>query len=1027
MPNLRLIALAAVMAALTSVAAAQLMPGDPDRTVLDWRFSERSAQGWAAANALEPLDASSGTLRTRARGGDANMAVRPKDIDAGSVSHFRVRMRSTQAGSCQLYFATSGGPDPSANDIPIFQCPGDNRFRTFEVRLTGLRGWTGRLEMLRLDPVNGGGESAEIEFEWMALVCKAPRLAVRRFAANLASAPAGTAVMLTLDVANVGGPLSGALAARLGTGAAVRSGEADGVWRWTWPVRVAAGGGRYTAQVGVGEQTGLMAECVVAPRGGPVIPIGGGLSRAELAGRGPVSAAWLAALASGKSVRAALCTPLSSVVVARQGRVSHLVPAFRLVSRTPRSATLQADLRDGLGAVRLRFDAAPGKPWIDCDATFTAGSALQLLRFGAPTVLAGEGGSGTRRTGAILPGLEYLGAAGRSSDTESVGESLGLRTAPLPYQITVPLATVATRDALVGLLWDARATWAPGHAMPMAEFASPNFLDGQANHLAGLFVPSAPEFGRANERASSGPGFDMAAGQTVRLRCKLLCAPRAEVVDAVPLWYRAYGQPAPPRTPKPLSAFMEDVARGWTETCRVPGRGYVNHWRTGEQPGPRPDIEANVLDYALRHGKMGIAATAGLSAASRPDLALPSLQPGPPPAAIATQAPDGTWPYVCTPDVAARCREFTGGKRSDLGRAGTSCVGLCAVNALPILQHALATGDPASVRSGLKALHGMMRFDVPAGSQTWEVHKDIPDIYAAAVATDCYRIGYELTGERKWLERARYWARTGLPFLYSYQAPGTGPGMSCVIPEPKADDPNPGVAGAYPGSRVFTDAARHPTPYGSIPVFGTSFYVVTWFGNLVQWCGLCWAQSVQALLRHVDDPVLRPAVAGVVASGCNQTFDKAPVTGLLPDTWHLGSNTILPAFISPIRLEGPLRTLLGEPRPADLSSDVLRGPGGNIHLTTRGRLSGFRRQGDSVAFDLAYHVGWVTETVISGIAEPRAVRWGSTDLPRTRKTGPEELGWRWSPGTRRLTVRQRHTGEDVRVIILMPRRSTGTR
>ena len=1026
MPSLRLITLAALLASAGPAALGQLHLGQPDRTVLEWRFSERVALGWAATNALAPLAASGGTLRTRALGADASMAVRPVGIDAGSVSHLRVRMRSSQAGSCQVYFATSSGSNPASNDIPIFQCPGDNRFRTFEVRLTELRGWGGRLEMLRLDPVNGGGESAEIEFEWMALVCKAPRLAVRRFAANRASAPAGASVLLTLDVANVGGPLSGGLTARLGTGAPVLNIEGNGVWRWTWAVRVPARGGRYTAAVGIDDHTGLVAECAVAPQGGPVTAVGGGPCGVELVRRGPVSAVWLTTQARGKRVRAALCAPLASLVVARQGLVSHLVPAFRVAGRTARSATLQADLRDGLGAVRLRLDAAPGKPWIDCDASFTAGSALQLLRFGAPTVLAGEGGQGLSRTGAILPGLEYLGAAGRSSDTESVGESLGLRTAPLPYQITVPLAAVATRDALVGLMWDATAPWAPGHAMPMAEFASPNFLDGQANHLAGLFVPTAPEFERANERASSELGFEMAAGQTVRLRCKLLCAPEAGVVDAVPNWYRAYGQPKPPWTPKPLPGFLEDIAWGWAETCRVPGRGYVNHWRPGEQPGPRPDIEAGLLDYARRHGKMEIAATAGLSAASRPDLAFPSVQPGQPPATIATQAPDGTWPYVCTPDVAARCREFTGGKRSDLGRAGTSCVGLCAVNALPILQHALATGDPVSVRSGLKALQGMMRFDVPAGSQTWEVHKDIPDIYAAAVATDCYRIGYQLTGERRWLERARYWARTGLPFLYSYQVAGTGPGMNCVIPEPKAGNPNPSVKGAYPGTRVFMDATRHPTPYGSIPVFGTSFYVVTWFGNLVQWCGLCWAQSVQALLRHVEDPTLRLAVAGVVASGCNQTFDKAPVTGLLPDTWHLGSNTILPAFISPIRLEGPLRALLGEPHPADLSSDVLRGPGGNVHLTTRGQLSGLRRQGDAVVFDLAHRPGWVTETVVSGIAEPRTVRWGAAELPRARGTGVEKLGWSWSPEKRRLTIRQRHSGQGVRVIIQMPRRSAGT-
>jgi len=56
------------------------------------------------------------------------------------------------------------------------------------------------------------------------------------------------------------------------------------------------------------------------------------------------------------------------------------------------------------------------------------------------------------------------------------------------------------------------------------------------------------------------------------------------------------------------------------------------------------------------------------------------------------------------------------------------------------------------------------------------------------------------TGDRRWLDRAIYWARTGLPFLFAYNRADT------------------------PGMR-----------YASIPVFGTTFYTHSWLGVPVQW------------------------------------------------------------------------------------------------------------------------------------------------------------------------------------------------
>jgi len=92
---------------------------------------------------------------------------------------------------------------------------------------------------------------------------------------------------------------------------------------------------------------------------------------------------------------------------------------------------------------------------------------------------------------------------------------------------------------------------------------------------------------------------------------------------------------------------------------------------------------------------------------------------------------------------------------------------------------------------------------VPRGAQTWEVPLHTPDILASAHLVRCYLYAYQLTGDADLLEQARYWAWTGVPFVYLEQ-------------------PVPGDVGLY----------------ATIPVFGATQWVASWLGKPVQWCGL---------------------------------------------------------------------------------------------------------------------------------------------------------------------------------------------
>jgi hypothetical protein len=370
-----------------------------------------------------------------------------------------------------------------------------------------------------------------------------------------------------------------------------------------------------------------------------------------------------------------------------------------------------------------------------------------------------------------------------------------------------------------------------------------------------------------------------------------------------------------------------------------------------------------------------------------------------PEAQLGSQRDDGSWAYTCTEAVAEQVRKFTKGGQDTLGREGDTNVGLCAAQALPILQYAAVTGDPVAEAAGLKALSAIADFAVPAGSQTWEVHMDAPDIFAASQVLDCYSLAYQLTNSNKIRHHVEYWAYTGLPFLYAYEAPGGGRGGKCVIPgDPLTEGPDY-MEGPHTFDTVFENPDRQVTPYGSIPVFGATFYVGTWFGVVVQWCGLRWADSVLRAKDALSDPVLLDAARGVVISGCQQTFDKPPVEGCLPDAWHVESNTAYPAFIGPAVLEPPLRRLLDRPSYCDASTRVVHGGGARAHITTRGTIEEPLLVPGNLTWTEQYLVAGGSETFVAGLPRPNAVLVDGAELTAGDVVAGTGAAWSYDGST----------------------------
>lgn len=540
------------------------------------------------------------------------------------------------------------------------------------------------------------------------------------------------------------------------------------------------------------------------------------------------------------------------------------------VSRLPDSPgglTFQRTVNDEAGCVwevaaEYRLSDDPHR--IDVKYTLTAGRDGKVYRFDGPLLRVGDGTFGASKSEAVFPGLEYLSANEASSSDRDIAPPGDLRAVPHPNRVCIPVQAVASPDKdVVALLWDNKQHWFDDHDQPSALFASPNFVEsGDArldldhcqlrsgnNHLLGLFLPSVPDFVSENGLIAASP-VEMKKGQTLTLKSSLYVKPNAEVLDAVLAWHKRFKPEAIGNPPLSLKEHYALSLRAFEEILYTAGKGWagVKGWTPSRNPGTalmylylaeelkRPALRqtaiermrgVNALPLSLH---LGGAASAVLSARAGGF------------GALSRREPDGNWVFRPTE------------KTKTLGKAGDTNVGMAAGSVRQILQSAALTADPRLLAEGLKGLEWMRKWRIPRGSQVWEIPLHAPDILASAHACSAFLWAYRLTGDRSYLDDAVYWAKTGLPFVYFWQTPEKG---------------------------------LEPMRGGTIPIFGATFYVGSWFGRLVQWCGLEYA-SVLLDLAEIDQSFdWRGVARDITVSGWRQQQSKEGYQGLYPDSWSM--------------------------------------------------------------------------------------------------------------------------------------------
>lgn len=680
------------------------------------------------------------------------------------------------------------------------------------------------------------------------------------------------------------------------------------------------------------------------------------------------------------------------------------------LERAPTSE--KAAATSGVAEWQCRIFLAPRGPGrFQVTSRLSCTQAAALWRFSAPPLLVGDGTTGEAKREALFPGLEYLGPEERSSSDRDIAPPHHLRFAPHPHRITVPVMAVTVDlgegakgegredqkqeakaasppwTVLVALLWDMLQEWAPGKTLPTAVFAVPNFLEDREQHHFSLFVPSIPDCVAENERVARKP-FAMEPAQPVKLSAQILVRPQAQVVDAVTAWYALYGFPRPQPAPLPDEKMYALSLRGCEELLYTEGHGWAGV--KGWAPGPSPEtallyvlLEAelgdqspvpNLRQKAIERAYTGYGLPLAFHIGGVEEALLRAIQAAM--QALQSRDPQGRWVFRPTESTAA------------LGPAGETVVGIGAGPVNAILNGAARGAKATLLAEGRKGLAFLETFRIPRGAQVWECPLYAPDILAAAQAARAFLWGYRLTGERHYLEQAIYWARTGLPFVYVWQSP------------------KPGL---------------EPMQGGSIPIFGATFFTGSWFGRIVQWNGLEYADVLLDLARYDDTFDWRSVADNLIASGLRQQRTEPEYLGLYPDSWGMIDGSISWGLMLGPQLLARL-VLKQRGREPDGHLRLFRSGDHLVTLQTVGNLSnvvvGNGQDGQVVtelgpapfkaSWTVQYNLAETSYAALVGVTRPTGVFVDGQDWPEVKNLDQAGRGWSYSEALGAVILKLQH-------------------
>ncbi len=547
------------------------------------------------------------------------------------------------------------------------------------------------------------------------------------------------------------------------------------------------------------------------------------------------------------------------------------------------------DGESGRWQVTRRFAAGRGAGTIFVQTEFVVDKDREVVLLPWLTLFPGFETFGARKTQGLVAGLEYLDDEPSSSEAD-VTTPEHVRRAPDPVKVTFPLMAVAHGGRYIGLIWEPSDMVAP-------VFDSPDRIFNSGAHAMALTAPAIGPSRFENQLAAHTP-FMLKANQPLKIQATIIGGSGASVVPAVRKYVELRGLPEVPEFKGGFDAAVMLLAHGWLDSAINEG-GLFRHAVWGNSFGAGPAADAIMyMDWLANR-------TPDRSLAERlikeRDLALSKIPPGQPYSSAVSHTRTPTAPFIFgglesyVEQRRAEAQSLLKGfddKGIELYRPGKvdygkthfaqHANGLAGADVFRILEAATLSADPALIQQGLALLDkqtALYANTVPRGAQTWEVPLHTPDILASAHLVKAYTLGYIISGKQEYLEQARYWAWTGVPFVYLI-------------------NPTEGEIG----------------PYATIAVLGaTNWRAPVWFGRPVQWCGLVYCSALHLLSQYDKAGPWETIAEGITAAGLQMTWPASDSKrqGLLPDVFDLQAQLRDGPAINPGTVQAHVPELFG--------------------------------------------------------------------------------------------------------------------
>jgi len=554
---------------------------------------------------------------------------------------------------------------------------------------------------------------------------------------------------------------------------------------------------------------------------------------------------------------------------------------------------LKATCKDSKGGnleIQKRIRAGKQQGTLAIEVELKVNEDRDILHIPWLTIFPGLGTFGESKYQGLLAGVEYLCDEPSSSDADIAGPE-HIRRVPEPVKITFPLMAISRNDCYIGLIWE------PSD-MVSATFDSPDRIYDSGAHIMALSAPAVGDLRFENDLFAHSP-FRLEADKALKVSMLIIGGKGKSVVPAVKHYVDIKGLPDLPEFEGGFDAAVNLIAHGWMDS-EINNDGLFRHAVWGDSFGPTVAADAAMfIDWLANHTDDDKLRARLINAETQALSRIPSAQPFsisvshvrlPSPPLLFGR----TYEYVRHRHQEAlrmlRGFDEKGIKLYRPGRTDYSRThfakhanGFSGRDVGRILEGAALSADKELIDKALGLLDkqtALYAETVPRGAQTWELPLHTPDILASAHMVKAYTLGYIISGKEEYLEQARYWAWTGVPFVYLYP-------------------PTSGKVG----------------PYATIPVLGaTNWKSPVWIGRPVQWCGLVYCSALHLLSDYDAKGPWEKIAKGITTAGIQMSW---PMTdkkrqGLLPDFFDLQQQIGAGPAINPGTVQAHLAELYGK-------------------------------------------------------------------------------------------------------------------